>query len=125
MKALVPLLLCVGFLAAADHPEIHDDIDSRAQHFGDVSRKIWEFAEVGFVPGTPGHSWQAACAGSTIGQKGMIMAAKTLALTGADLLLDPKLEAARRDFNVRRGTRVAGEDRRLFATLALPPSTKT
>jgi len=59
-------------------------------------------------------------------QKGMIMAAKTLALTGADLLLEPKLiEAARCDFNVRRGTRVAGEDRRLFATLALPPSTET
>ena len=34
------------------------------------------------VPGTPGHSWQnAACAGSSIGRKGMVLAAKTLALT--------------------------------------------
>ena len=41
MKALVPLLFCAGFLAAADRPEIRDDIDSKAQHFGDVSRKIW------------------------------------------------------------------------------------
>src|SRR5438105_12944215 len=48
MKILVPLLLCAGFLAAADRPEIRDDIDSKAQHFGDVSRKIWEFAEVGY-----------------------------------------------------------------------------
>ncbi len=33
----------------------------------------------------------------------MIVAAKTLALTGADLFLDPKLiEAARRDFDARR-----------------------
>ena len=48
MKILVPLLLCAGFAAAADHPEIRDDIDSKAQHFGDVSRKIWEFAEVGY-----------------------------------------------------------------------------
>jgi aminobenzoyl-glutamate utilization protein B len=57
-----------------------------------------------FVPGTPGHSWQsAACAGSSIGRKGMIVAAKTLALTGADLFLDPKLiEAARKDFDARR-----------------------
>jgi|SRR5579872_2106481 len=57
-----------------------------------------------FVPGTPGHSWQsAACAGSSIGRKGMVVAAKTLALTVADLFTDPKLlEAARKDFDARR-----------------------
>src|SRR5262249_19844007 len=31
-----------------------------------------------YVPGTPGHSWQsAACAGMSIGRKGMVVAAKT------------------------------------------------
>src|SRR6267142_465178 len=44
------------------------------------------------VPGTPGHSWQnAACAGSSIGRKGMVNAAKTLALTAVDLFNQPDL----------------------------------
>ena len=65
---------------------------------------VGQISTATFVPGTPGHSWQsAACAGSSIGRKGMIVAAKTLALTGADLFLDPKLlEAARHDFDSRR-----------------------
>jgi aminobenzoyl-glutamate utilization protein B len=42
--------------------------------------------------GAPWHSWAVvACAGGTIGEKGMIVAAKTLALTTLDLLLDPGL----------------------------------
>src|SRR5207237_1366128 len=73
---------------------------------GDVSWNVpvGQISTATFVPGTPGHSWQsAACAGSSIGRKGMIVAAKTLALTGADLFLDPKLlEAARHDFDSRR-----------------------
>ena len=48
MKALLPLFLFTGLLSAADHPEIRDNIDTKAQHFGDVSRKICEFAEVGY-----------------------------------------------------------------------------
>src|SRR6516225_9813067 len=35
-------------LSAADHPSMRDEVDSKAQHFGDVSRRIWEFAEVGY-----------------------------------------------------------------------------
>jgi aminobenzoyl-glutamate utilization protein B len=43
-----------------------------------------------WVPGTPAHSWQAVAAGGTgIGTKAMIVAAKTLALTGAQLFSDP------------------------------------
>lgn len=39
-----------------------------------------------WVPGTPAHSWQAVAAGgTTIGEKGMMVAAKTLALTGMQL----------------------------------------
>jgi aminobenzoyl-glutamate utilization protein B len=57
-----------------------------------------------FVPGIPTHSWQAtACAGSSIGRKGMIVAAKTLALTAMDLFTDPaELKAARASFEMRR-----------------------
>ncbi|HSG91527.1 MAG TPA: amidohydrolase, partial [Pseudomonadales bacterium] len=40
-----------------------------------------------YVPGTPGHTWQAtACTGGSVGRKGMMIAAKTLALTAMDLL---------------------------------------
>ena len=65
---------------------------------------VGQFTTATFVPGTPGHSWQsAACAGSSIGRKGMVIAAKVLALTGADLFTDPRLlEAARKDFDARR-----------------------
>lgn len=45
-----------------------------------------------WVPGTPAHSWQAvACGGTEIGSKGMLVAAKTLALTGLDLFTTPAL----------------------------------
>ena len=46
---------------------------------------------------SPGHSWQnVACIGSSIGEKGILYAAKTLAVTALDLLEDPKLVAAAR-----------------------------
>lgn len=51
--------------------------------------------------GTPGHSWQtvAAC-GSSIGMKGMIFAAKGMALTAIDLLTKPEvLKEARAEFD--------------------------
>ncbi|MGE0126962.1 MAG: amidohydrolase [Blastocatellales bacterium] len=75
----------------------------------DVSDVSWiapttEFRAATYVPGTPGHSWQStACSGYSIGRKGMIVAAKTLALSAVDLMQDAKLiEAARADFNRRR-----------------------
>ena len=58
-----------------------------------------------WVPGTPAHSWQAVAAGGTsIGMKGMMVAAKTLAATAIDLFSDPKaIEEARAEFLERRG----------------------
>ncbi len=74
---------------------------------GDVS---WVVPTVGFrtatwVPGTPGHSWQAvACGGTDIGMKGMMVAAKTLALSGIDLLNDlAQIQKAKAEFLTRRG----------------------
>jgi aminobenzoyl-glutamate utilization protein B len=75
----------------------------------DVADVSWivptaQFNTATYVPGTPGHSWQStACSGSSIGRKGLVVAAKTLALTAVDLLTDPKqVEAARASFNQRR-----------------------
>ena len=55
-----------------------------------------QFRAATWVPGTPAHSWQAVAAGGTdIGTKGMLIAAKTLAMTATDLFLDPShIEAA-------------------------------
>ena len=58
-----------------------------------------------WVPGTSAHSWQAVAAGGTsIGNKGMIIAAKTLALTGMQLIDNPKIiKAAQENFIQKRG----------------------
>jgi len=74
---------------------------------GDVS---WAVPTAGlraatWVPGTPSHSWQAIAAGGTsIGNKGMIVAAKTLAMSAVELFSQPELVArARAEFEERRG----------------------
>jgi aminobenzoyl-glutamate utilization protein B len=69
---------------------------------GDVS---WNVPTIGFstatfVPGSSAHTWQAtAAAGMSIGQRGMVVAAKAIALTALDLLTDASLvQAAKDDF---------------------------
>ena len=58
-----------------------------------------------WVPGTSAHSWQAVAAGGTsIGTKGMLLAAETLAWTAVDLFRDPThIMAARQELTERRG----------------------
>ena len=58
-----------------------------------------------FVPGTPGHSWQAVAAGGmSIGFKGMNIAAQTIARTAVSLYREPSiLKEARREFDALRG----------------------
>ncbi len=58
-----------------------------------------------WVPGTPAHSWQAVAAGGTsIGKKGMMVAAKTLTRTAIELFENPALVAkAKTEFLERRG----------------------
>jgi aminobenzoyl-glutamate utilization protein B len=59
-----------------------------------------------WVPGTPAHSWQAVAAGGTdIGNKGMMVAAKTIALTAIDLYLNPSIILkAKEELNQKRGS---------------------
>ena len=75
----------------------------------DVADVSWivpttEFTAATTVPGVPLHSWQStACSGTSIGRKGMVLAAKTLTLTAIDLYENPELlVAARKDFDKRR-----------------------
>jgi aminobenzoyl-glutamate utilization protein B len=74
---------------------------------GDVS---WTVPTVGlstatWVPGTPAHSWQAVAAGGmSIGRKGMMIAAKTLALTTIELFENQALiTKAKEEFDQKRG----------------------
>ncbi|WP_428063744.1 amidohydrolase [Brevundimonas sp.] len=76
----------------------------------DVSDVSWVTPTVGlstatFVPGSAGHSWQnVVAAGSSIGLKGAHLAAKTLALTTAELFQSPEtIAAAKTEFERRRG----------------------
>ena len=74
---------------------------------GDISwvRPTTGMGSATWVPGTIAHSWQAVAAGgTTIGHKGMMVAAKTLALTAIDLYQQPqKLTAAAEELEKRRG----------------------
>jgi len=74
---------------------------------GDVS---WVVPTAGlttatWVPGTAPHSWQAVASGGTsIGNKGMMIAAKTMALSIIDVFSNPAtIEAAWKEFKTRTG----------------------
>jgi aminobenzoyl-glutamate utilization protein B len=76
----------------------------------DVSDVSWVVPTIGlgaatWVPGTPAHSWQAvAASGFSIGAKGGTVAAKTIALTAAELMRSPQtLAAAKEELTRRRG----------------------
>jgi aminobenzoyl-glutamate utilization protein B len=74
----------------------------------DVSDISWVVPTAGFtaacwVPGTPGHSWQAVASGGTsIGKQGMQLAAKVLAASAWDLYQDSKLVAGAKAEHRRR-----------------------
>lgn len=75
---------------------------------GDVS---WVVPTAGlgtatWVPGTAAHSWQAVAAGGmSIGHKGMMVAAKTIALTLTDLFTNPEqIQKATKELKERTGS---------------------
>ncbi len=98
------------------------EVGTGSTDVGDVS---WVVPTAGFttacwVPGTSAHSWQAVAAGgTTIGRKGMILAARTLAATAVDLFQSPGvLDAAR----IEHRRRLAGRTyRSLLAPGQKPP----
>ncbi|MCZ6753442.1 MAG: amidohydrolase, partial [Acidobacteria bacterium] len=86
---------------------IEEGIGMASTDVGDVS---WVVPTVGFrtatwVPGTAPHTWQAVAAGGmSIGLKGMLLAAKVLAMTATDLFSDPaRIQEAQAEWQERRG----------------------
>ena len=86
------------------------DINAKAGGSTDVGDVSYTVPTAGlraatWVPGTPAHSWQAVAAGGTsIGSKGLMIAAKALTLTGMQLFDDPSIiEATKKEFLQIRG----------------------
>jgi aminobenzoyl-glutamate utilization protein B len=78
----------------------------------DVGNVSWSVPTSGlrvasYTLGAPGHSWQiVACTGMSIGEKGMLVAARALAGATLELLAKPEDRArARKDFERRRAER--------------------
>jgi aminobenzoyl-glutamate utilization protein B len=92
-------------LALAERVEpLPDGPPHQGTHSTDVGDLTW-FFPVGqltaatYTYGAPGHSWQVvACTGTSIGEKGMMVAAKAIAGSAIDLYRSPELlERARAD----------------------------
>lgn len=93
--------------------EVREEGNGGSTDVGDIS---WVVPTAGmgaatWVPGTSAHSWQAVAAGGTsIGAKGMLVAAKTMALTAMDLFNDPAAcAAAKAELERRRGANFSYE----------------
>lgn len=87
--------------------DVDGTIGKGSTDVGDIS---WVVPTTGFttscwVPGTPAHSWQAVAAGGTsIGEKGLHLAARTLATVALDLFRSPEvLKQAAEEFQKRKG----------------------
>jgi aminobenzoyl-glutamate utilization protein B len=85
--------------------DMSEGVGSASTDAGDVSWVVptAQFTAATFVPGVSPHTWQAAaCAGTSIGRKGMVVAARTLALAGLELFQNPaEVSAARATFEKR------------------------
>lgn len=89
------------------NPDRPDPLSNGSTDVGDVSWVVPTIAMVAatWVPGTAAHSWQAVASGGTsIGTKGMMVAAKTLAGTAIDLFSNPILvQEAKEELKSRQG----------------------
>lgn len=101
--------------------DMSGEISRGSTDVGDVSWVVptTGISTVCWVPGTPAHSWQATAAGGTsIGRKGMLLAARTLAATAWDLFSSPELlQEAQAELERRR----AGNDYEALLTPGQKP----
>jgi aminobenzoyl-glutamate utilization protein B len=97
-------------LIAENFPAWDEDrVATGSTDVGDVSwiAPLSMLSTACFPTGAPGHSWaNTAAAGSSIGHKGMMHAARIMTLVGIDLYSDPAhLERAHREFDARTAGR--------------------
>lgn len=85
--------------------DMSEGVGSASSDAGDVSWVVptAQFTTATFVPGVSAHTWQAAaCAGTSIGRKGMVVAARTLAVAAVELFENPSEVKAAREAFVKR-----------------------
>jgi aminobenzoyl-glutamate utilization protein B len=84
-------------------------IEKGATDVGDLSQVVptGALSTACFTTGSPGHSWaNVASSGMSIGHKGMLHAAKAMALTAVDLYSDPAhIQAVKNEFARKMGSR--------------------
>jgi aminobenzoyl-glutamate utilization protein B len=96
-----------------DIERVHDQSGTTGNGSTDVGDVSWVTPTTGFstacwVPGTPGHSWQAtACGATPQARRGMNLAARVLAATAWDIYHEPALLQAAKEEHARR----AGEEK--------------
>ena len=97
-------------MASAAEIRPFDDQPGGSAGSTDVGDVSWMVPTAGmsaatWVPGTTAHTWQAVAAGGTsIGLKGMMVAAKTIALTAMDIYKNPKIaETAKAELMEQQG----------------------
>jgi aminobenzoyl-glutamate utilization protein B len=104
-KTLTGTLPPADAAAGISSPEV--GVSGGSTDMGDLSWVVptVQLSAATWVPGTPAHSWQAVAAGGmSIGSKGMMVAAKTMALTAIELFSNPAhLPRARAEFEKRLG----------------------
>lgn len=104
-KTLTGTLPPADAAAGISPPEV--GVSGGSTDMGDLSWVVptVQLSAATWVPGTPAHSWQAVAAGGmSIGSKGMMVAAKTMALTAIELFSNPAhLPKARAEFEKRLG----------------------
>ena len=103
-------LPAAGSIAVASTLEVQPFEFRQGMGSTDVGDVSWLVPTAGFttatwVPGTPAHSWQAVAAGGTsVGHKGMLLAAKVLAQTAVTLFEEPQVIAqAKAELRQRQG----------------------
>jgi aminobenzoyl-glutamate utilization protein B len=101
---LQPPILPLGSETQVQQPRT--EVGNNSTDTGDVSWNVptVQLTAATWVPGTPAHSWQAVAAGGTsIGTKGMLVAAKTMALTALELFTEPShIQRAKAELEQRR-----------------------
>jgi aminobenzoyl-glutamate utilization protein B len=103
-----------------DVERVHDQSGTTGNGSTDVGDVSWVTPTTGFttacwLPGVPGHSWQAtACGATPQARRGMNLAARVLAATAWDIYQNPALLKAAKDEHQRR----VGEEE--YASLLLP-----
>jgi hypothetical protein len=95
MRRLLQALSLVFLAAGDERAALIQSIEAKRETDTAVAKQIWSFAEVGY---------QEVKSSALLGVKGMMVAAKSMALTTVDLFTDSThIQKAKAEFDEKRG----------------------